>query len=57
MKTTFIKRLPSATQKEIEKDLKEAGLRGEDLENGMNSRLADLEDTINITKYLKQEED
>lgn len=51
-KTMFIVQLPEKTQKEIEKELREMNLDEEDIESAMNSRLADLSDTIDINKYL-----
>lgn len=59
MKTTFIQSLPISTQNEIKKDLQKA-LQGitldtsieEEIETAMGCRLCDLEDTININKYL-----
>ena len=58
--TTFIHQLPQQTQDAIRKDvetyLKSEGFSGqelqESLENAMNSRLADLEEGIDISKYL-----
>ncbi|MBB6454401.1 hypothetical protein HNQ94_002883 [Salirhabdus euzebyi] len=52
-KTTFIALLPSKIQQEIYEELKRVGLSQEDIQNAMDSRLSDLEDTINITKYLQ----
>jgi hypothetical protein len=60
MKNQFISTLSNETQENIKKDLilafTELELTQEEiqetLENALNSRLSDLEDTININKYL-----
>jgi len=51
-KTTFVHQLPEAIHQSILSDLKSIKLSNEDLADAMNSRLCDLEDTININKYL-----
>ena len=64
MKTKYINQLPTemvtAIYKDVHYSLYEIGLRDTELsdsvENAMNSRLCDLEDTIDITKYLAVEE-
>ena len=53
-KTMFVAQLPIETQNAIERELRALGLTNEDIENGMNSRLCDLSDTIDISKYSKQ---
>jgi hypothetical protein len=52
MKTTYINQLQQATQEEIKKELQSLNLDTQDIENALNSRLCDLEDTIDINKYL-----
>jgi hypothetical protein len=52
MKTLYIGQLPAETQKAIREELKKNGLNKEDIERGMDGRLCDLEDTIDIEKYL-----
>ena len=47
----FICQLPKEIQDEILKDLREVLIDEEDIERAMTSRLYDLEDTIDITKY------
>lgn len=59
-KTTFINQLPTEKQFEIayaiSEELVKNGLHGEELENAIDTaldgRLCDLEDIINIEKYL-----
>lgn len=50
--TTFVCCLDGETQKSIRRDLENLGLCTEDIALAMNSRLCDLEDTIDIDKYL-----
>lgn len=52
MKTMFMWQLSEEMQDEILKDLREVLDDEEDIERAMSSRLCDLEDTINIEKYL-----
>ncbi|HDR7461842.1 TPA: hypothetical protein QCX54_000338 [Bacillus toyonensis] len=60
MKTNYIFQLSKETQELILNDLKnelaKLGLNKEEfleaIDNAMNSRLCDLEDTINVNKYL-----
>ena len=56
-KTTFVGFLPSHIQSQIRADLEKAFVGEEDareyVQMGMDSRLTDLEDTIDISKYLK----
>ena len=47
--TVHIATLPSAQQARIRDELERAGLSHEDVERAMNSRLCDLEDTINMS--------
>ena len=47
-KTIFICQLPQATQDAIRRELVKAGFDSDDIEIAMNSRLCDLEDTIEI---------
>lgn len=49
--TTFIWLLDDNVKAEIEKDLRAAGFSEEDVQRGLDSRLCDLEDTIDIQKY------
>lgn len=53
MKTRYIAQLPIETQHSIREELQTLGLKNEDIENAMASRLCDLEDTIDIGKYMK----
>lgn len=50
--TIYIALLPIEVQQEIKRELMNVHIEGQDLENAMNSRLCDLEDTINIKKYI-----
>lgn len=52
MLTKFIWTLPQDVQCEIRHALILAGIEGEDVERAMDSRLCDLEDAINVTKFL-----
>lgn len=60
MKTTYICQLPQQTQDAIKNDVEthliSEGLNGQELQdavqNALNGRLADLEETIDISKYL-----
>lgn len=52
MKTNYITTLSEDTQNEIRSDLQSQGYGNSDIETAMNSRLTDLEDTIDIKKYL-----
>ena len=54
-KTRYIITFSNEIQKEIKADLLKIGLTKEDIENALSSRLCDLEDTINIQKYLNIE--
>ncbi|MGX9933613.1 hypothetical protein ACW0KB_20700 [Virgibacillus salarius] len=49
--TTFIYLLDDNVKAEIEKDLRATGISEEDVQSGLDSRLCDLEDTIDIQKY------
>ncbi|WP_368901393.1 hypothetical protein [Oceanobacillus oncorhynchi] len=49
--TTFIWLLDDNVKAEIEKDLRATGISEEDVKRGLDSRLCDLEDTIDIQKY------
>ncbi|SPU40628.1 Uncharacterised protein [Lysinibacillus capsici] len=49
--STFIALLPFPLQKDIQADLMNAGILGEELEIALSSRLCDLEDVINIEPY------
>lgn len=53
MKTMRISSLSNDIQEAIERDLRQLGLDDEDIEIAMSSRLCDLEDTIDIKKYLQ----
>lgn len=48
----YVCELSNEIQDQIKNDLIEIGIEGEDLELAMNSKLTDLEDTINIKAYL-----
>lgn len=60
MKTTYICQLPQQTQDTIKKDIEtyliSEGLNGQELQDAvqdaLNGRLADIEGTIDISKYL-----
>lgn len=47
-KTVHIATLPYAVQARIRNELERAGVEQEDVERGMNGRICDLEDTINL---------
>jgi len=51
-KTTYICQLPSSIQDTIKQELINLDLSHEDIEDALSSRLCDLEDTININKYI-----
>lgn len=51
-KTTYVCLLVEEKQNQIQKELESLGLSHEDVENGMSSRLCDLEETIDIQPYL-----
>ena len=51
-KQTFVALLSTSIQEDIQRELLELGLSHEDIERALNSRLGDLDDTIDITKYL-----
>lgn len=48
----YIAQLPEDKQNIIEQTLKNVGIVGEDLQNALDSKIADLTDTINIYKLL-----
>lgn len=48
----YIAQLPEDKQNVIEQTLINVGIDGEDLQNAMDSKIADLIDTINIYKLL-----
>ena len=50
--TMYISTMSITTQNSIQADLQSIGLGIDDVSTAMNSRLCDLEDTINIEKYL-----
>lgn len=52
MRTAYICTLDGKIQSAIKNDLTELGLCAEDISRAMDSRLCDLEDTIDIEKYL-----
>lgn len=52
--TQYITQLPPETQQSILSDLTKLNLTPEDIDNAMNSRLCDLSDTIDISKYIKK---
>ena len=49
--TRFVWELPAHVQREILSALVEAGIEPHDIERAMNSRLCDLEDTIDIREW------
>lgn len=51
-KTTYIDLLPEPVQKQIRDDLERKGIHEEFIKMALCSRISDLEDTIDITKYL-----
>lgn len=51
-KYKYITQFDITTKNEILEDLKQSGLSDDDIINALNSRLIDLEDTIDIKKYL-----
>lgn len=53
-KTRYVCTLPGIEQKLIELALLDAGLSDEDAERGMNSRICDLEDTIDIDALCRE---
>lgn len=55
MKTMYVAQLPLEIQTRIKGDLESLGLSEEDVKNGMESRLCDLEETIDIKPYLVSE--
>ncbi|MCA1064841.1 hypothetical protein QTG56_24855 (plasmid) [Rossellomorea sp. AcN35-11] len=52
MKPLYVRQLPTNLQEQIQEELKNKGLNQEDIDNAMDSKLTDLEDTIDIRKYL-----
>jgi hypothetical protein len=53
LKNLYIQTLPEDIQAYILNELTKLNLSSDDIDNAMNSRLCDLEDTINIYKLLK----
>ena len=53
MESMRISLLSENIQEAIARDLRQLGLDNEDIEIAMSSRLCDLEDTIDIDKYLQ----
>lgn len=62
-RTTYVRMLPNVMQKKIEKDLHKSLMEINDfthaeleehVQNGMDSRLCDLSDTINIIPYVAE---
>lgn len=51
-KTTYIELLPDATRQAVYTDLLQLGIPLEDVDSAMNSRLCDLENTLDIEKYI-----
>lgn len=49
--TRHVATMPSEKQAEIAEALHRAGIGGDDFERAMNSRLCDLEDTIDIEEW------
>lgn len=54
MKTQYVCRLSEELQKSIREDLENCGqnLTQQEIEMGMSSRLCDLEEAIDISKYV-----
>ena len=51
-KTTFVFELSEEIQEEIKNDLRNVHISDSDLIRALGSRLCDLEETIDIEKYL-----
>ena len=49
--TRYINELPRETQWSVYVELMRAGITGEDIARAMNSRLCDLENTIDIDEW------
>ena len=55
-KSSYVDELSTSAQNKIRKELSKVVSSEEDIEKGMHSKLSDLEDTIEIDKYLKEEQ-
>lgn len=53
MKSYYVCTYPKHVQHEIARELIRAGVHGEDFKRAMNSRLCDLEDTIDVRRWAK----
>lgn len=51
-KKLYVCQLEKEKQIALENALKEMGLQGEELQDALDSRLEDLEDTLDITPYI-----
>lgn len=51
-KCKYVNQLDITTKNKIVEELQQLGLTHDDIINALNSRLIDLNDTINIDKYL-----
>lgn len=51
--TVSIQTLPIIFQTSITNELRQAGIKGEDLNRALSGRLCDIEDTIDIKKYVR----
>lgn len=49
----YVDMLPEHIQKEIEVELRKLDISEEDVQRGLNSRLHDLSDTIDVQIYIK----
>jgi uncharacterized protein Smg (DUF494 family) len=52
MKTVFIHQLAEEVQNQIKAELNNLGFDQEDILNALDSRLSDLQDTIDISIYV-----
>lgn len=51
-RTDFISTTPLKMQQFVEKELRAKGLSEEDIQNGLDGRFSDLEDTIDLQKIF-----
>ena len=50
--TEYIELLPERVQREIAEELERVGIEGEDFERAMSSRVCDLEDTVDVRRWI-----
>lgn len=55
MVTAFIVTLKTELQRQIRDELIKKGLASDDVEKAMNSRLCDLENTIDVYRFINNE--